>query len=89
MRGWYGRSLGTSRGMGIGTGIFLVAIGAILQYAVSDSIDGVELATVGLILMIVGAAGLVMSFFMGNVLRRDGAAAAPADEVVVERRPRV
>jgi hypothetical protein len=49
--------------MGIGTGIFLIAVGAILKYAVTDSVSGVELATVGVILMVVGAAGLLISLF--------------------------
>ena len=50
--------------MGIGTSLFLIAAGAILRYAVSDAVDGVNLATVGLILMIVGILGLVISLFM-------------------------
>ena len=47
--------------MGIGTSIFLIAAGAILRYAVTASVQGVELQTVGLILMIVGIIGLVIS----------------------------
>jgi beta-lactamase regulating signal transducer with metallopeptidase domain len=50
--------------MGIGTSLFLIAAGAILRYAVSDSISGVDLATVGLILLIVGVIGLLISLFM-------------------------
>ena len=58
--------------MGIGMSIFLIAAGAILRYAVTVSISGVELQTVGLILMIVGIIGLVISLavmFVGD--RRD------------------
>ena len=47
--------------MGFGTSIFLIAVGAILRYAVTASVSGISLTTVGLILMIVGAAGLVLS----------------------------
>lgn len=47
--------------MGIGMSIFLIAAGAILRYAVTVTISGVELQTVGLILMIVGIVGLVIS----------------------------
>jgi hypothetical protein len=47
--------------MGIGTGIFLLAIGAILRYAVSVSTSGIDLHTVGDILMIVGLIGIVLS----------------------------
>ena len=41
--------------------IFLIAVGAILRYAVNVTVQGVEIDTVGLILMIVGAIGLVIS----------------------------
>lgn len=47
--------------VGIGTSIFLIAVGAILRYAVTVTISGVELETVGLILIIVGCIGLVIS----------------------------
>jgi hypothetical protein len=59
--------------MGIGTSLFLIAIGAILRWAVSDAINGVNLATVGLILLIVGIVGLVISLFVTFVWadRRD------------------
>jgi hypothetical protein len=49
--------------MTVGTSLFLIAVGAILRYAVTASVSGVSLATVGLILMIVGVAGLVISVF--------------------------
>jgi hypothetical protein len=65
--------------MGIGTSIFLIAAGAILRYAVTASVSGVELQTVGLILMIVGIVGLVISLaiiFMGD----RGATARPPDD---------
>ena len=50
--------------MTVGGSIFLIAVGAILRYAVTDSISGVDLATVGLILMIAGIVGLVIGLFM-------------------------
>jgi hypothetical protein len=55
--------------MGIGTSIFLLAAGAILRYAVDFQVTGVEIHTVGLILMIVGILGLVISLavmFLGQ-----------------------
>ena len=55
--------------MGIGTSIFLIAVGAILRYAVTVTVQGIELQTVGLILIIVGIVGLVISLavvFLGN-----------------------
>jgi hypothetical protein len=45
----------------LGTSIFLIAVGAILRYAVTTSVEGIELKTVGLILMIVGIVGLLLS----------------------------
>ena len=47
--------------MYIGTSIFLIAVGAILKFAVTTSVSGLELATVGLILIVVGILGLVLS----------------------------
>jgi hypothetical protein len=47
--------------MGIGTSIFLIAVGAILRFAVTADISGIELSTVGVILMVVGVIGLLLS----------------------------
>jgi hypothetical protein len=44
--------------------LFLIALGAILRYAITESVEGIELQTVGLILMIVGVIGLVIALFM-------------------------
>jgi Domain of unknown function (DUF6458) len=56
--------------MGIGTSLLLIAVGAILRYAVTDSISGVNLTTVGLILMIVGVLGLIIFLFLMLAPRR-------------------
>lgn len=50
--------------MSIGVSLFLIALGAILRWAVTDHISGVDLTTVGLILLIVGVIGLVLSLIM-------------------------
>jgi hypothetical protein len=47
--------------MGIGFSLLLIAAGAVLRWAVTDTVSGVSLATVGTILLVVGAAGLVIS----------------------------
>ena len=73
--------------MTVGGSIFLVAVGAILRYAVTDSISGVNLATIGLILMIAGIVGLVIGLFMYASSRRS-AYGAPADRVVERERER-
>jgi hypothetical protein len=49
--------------------IFLIAVGAILRYAITVTVEGVEIDTVGLILIVVGIIGLVISLavtFMAN-----------------------
>jgi hypothetical protein len=48
----------------IGASLFMVAVGAILRYAIADAITGISLPTIGLILMIVGIVGLVLSLVM-------------------------
>jgi Domain of unknown function (DUF6458) len=47
--------------MGLGASIFLIAVGAILAFAVTAEVTGIDIATVGWILMIVGAVGLLLS----------------------------
>ena len=47
--------------MGIGTSIFLIAVGAILRYAVTVTATGFNLHTIGTILMIVGVIGFALS----------------------------
>jgi hypothetical protein len=49
--------------MRIGTSIFLIAIGAIIRYAVTFHVSGVSLPVIGLILIIAGIVGLVLSLF--------------------------
>ena len=70
--------------MGIGTSIFLIALGAILKWGVSDAINGINLSAIGVILMIVGVIGLVISLLYANIWSRRRTAAA--DEPVVRER---
>jgi tetrahydromethanopterin S-methyltransferase subunit C len=56
--------------MSIGGSVFLIAVGAILRYAVQDSLEGVNLEVVGLILMIAGAIALVASLIWGAMATR-------------------
>jgi hypothetical protein len=46
--------------MGIGAGIFLLAVGAVLTFAVDVRVSGIDLSTVGVILMLAGALGIVL-----------------------------
>jgi hypothetical protein len=53
--------------MGIGVSLVLVAVGAILRFATTASVHGFNIQTVGLILIIVGAIGFVISLiFWGS-----------------------
>ncbi len=47
--------------MGIGTSIFLIAVGAILTFAVEVTTEGFNINTIGIILMLVGGLGLIVS----------------------------
>jgi uncharacterized membrane protein YfcA len=75
--------------MTIGTSLFLIAVGAILRYAVHDTLKAVDLATVGLILMIVGVAGLLLGIYMAFVRGRPDPTLEDPDADVVVRRRRV
>ncbi len=61
--------------MGIGVSLFLLAVGAILAFAVDVTTEGFNIDTVGVILMIVGAIGLLLSLMFwsswGGWHRRD------------------
>jgi Domain of unknown function (DUF6458) len=50
--------------MTIGASIFLIAVGAILKYAVTATLAGVDIQTVGVILMVAGLAGLLIGLFL-------------------------
>ena len=50
--------------MGIGLGIVLIAVGAILTWAVTADAEGVDVNTVGVILMVVGAVALLLSLLL-------------------------
>jgi hypothetical protein len=57
--------------MRLGTAIFLIAVGAILRYAVTFHVSGVSRPTVGLILIIAGIVGVVLSLiFMATARGR-------------------
>ncbi len=47
--------------MGIGVSLILIAVGAILTWAVETSVSGLDVNAVGVILMIVGLVGFVLS----------------------------
>ena len=86
--------------MGIGASIFLMVLGAILTFATNVSISGLDLDVVGIVLMLAGAFGLIMTMFVWGPRRRTRVLTAddeivgptrrrvyrPAEEIVEERR---
>ena len=72
--------------MGIGVSLLLIAIGAILTWAVSADVSGVDINTVGVILMVVGAAGGLISLVFwsswGGFGSRDTAVVHDRERVV-------
>ena len=67
--------------MGIGASVFLLAVGAILAFAVDYSVSGVDINVIGVILMIAGAIGLLFTSLIFG--RRDGVV---TEETVVRDR---
>ena len=63
--------------MTIGTSLFLIAVGAILKYAVTAHVQGVDINTVGVILMVVGLIGLVLGLYL--LVRGRWAAPSPPE----------
>ena len=70
--------------MATGISLFFLAVGAILTFAVNTSVSGIDIDTIGVILMVIGLLGMLMSLVLWDSwsprpLQRD-------DEVVIDRR---
>jgi hypothetical protein len=70
--------------MGIGVSLLLIAVGAILKFAVHLSVNvprigAVDMGVVGWILMVVGAIGLVVALVIGGRSRREIVTREPHD----------
>jgi hypothetical protein len=77
--------------MGVGVSLLLVAAGAILTWAVSAEASGIDLNAVGVILMVVGAVGLVLSLVFwsswgGFGTHRKAVESGPGGTTVTEER---
>jgi hypothetical protein len=75
--------------MGIGASIFLMALGAILTFATNVSISGLDLDVVGIVLMLAGAFGLIMTMLVWGPRRRTRVLTADDEIVDPTRRTRV
>jgi hypothetical protein len=71
--------------MGISVSLIFIAAGAILKWAVTATTAGVDLATVGVVLMVVGAVGLLLSLLFWSSW--GGFGARPATTTVVRDDP--
>ena len=71
--------------MGLGTSILLIAVGAILRFAVTVTTHGFNIHTIGIILMIAGVVGLIITLFWMTMWadRRRAATVSRRDAVVV------
>ncbi|MHB1139709.1 MAG: DUF6458 family protein [Microthrixaceae bacterium] len=69
-----------------GASLFLIAIGAILTFAIDVFVDGVDLRAVGVILMVVGAIGLVLGLIRSNSTRVERQVSSDGRTVVEDRR---
>jgi len=77
--------------MTIAGAVFLIAVGAILKFATNFHVQGVSVDTVGVILMIAGAVGLLLSFFQEAIWsdrtrRREVAATEQRDALTPQER---
>jgi hypothetical protein len=63
--------------MGIGGSIFLLALGAILAFAVNAEISGLDINVVGYVLMLAGLVGLVVTIWFWNSRRRPAVVQQP------------
>jgi hypothetical protein len=72
--------------MALGTSLFLIAVGAILRFAVSDSLEGIDIPTIGLILIVIGIIGLLISLFTMTLWDRDRRRGVVEERRVVDRR---
>jgi hypothetical protein len=71
--------------MTYGSSLVLIAVGAILRYAVTATVSGIDLRVVGLILMIVGIVGFVLSLLWAGVWARGRETPPPVEREVRDR----
>lgn len=81
-----GAAVAKGNDMGIGVGIFLIAVGAILAFAVDAEANGVDISAVGFILIGAGVLGVLLDLIVFAPRRRDVAGPGGGGAVVEERR---
>jgi hypothetical protein len=63
--------------MSLGASLFLIAVGAILKFAVTADLAGIDLQVVGIIFMVIGVIGFAITMFFYFQARGRGAAPPP------------
>lgn len=76
--------------MGIGAGIFLIAVGAILKFAIHAKVSGIDVQIVGVILMVAGVVGIALDLLLfaprrRRVVQTTNAPAATSTSTTVRR----
>lgn len=75
-----------NRNLGFGGALLLIAVGAILRFGISVDTDGFNLHTIGVILMGVGALGIILTLVAMNTPTREQRTEYVAKDVDVENR---
>ena len=70
--------------MTIGASLLLIAIGAILRFAVTKHVSGVDVQTVGVIVMLVGILGMVLGLVLTFARRRTDVVSSPGRTTYIE-----
>lgn len=70
--------------MRIGASLVLIALGAILKFAVTKQVSGINISTVGVVLMVVGVLGLLITLVMVSTRRRTDIVNRPTGSTVLE-----
>jgi hypothetical protein len=78
--------------MATGVSLFFLAVGAILTFAINTPVSGVDLDTIGVILMVVGLLGMLFSLVLWDSwtprgIRRDDDVVGRRDLVVDDEAP--
>ena len=63
--------------MSLGASLFLIAVGAILRFAVTATFAGIDIQTVGTILMVIGVIGFAISLWFYLASRRTSSGPPP------------
>jgi Domain of unknown function (DUF6458) len=75
-----------SRNAGFGGSLFLIAVGAVLAFAVSVEAEGFNLNTIGIILMVVGGLGLILTLVSNTATKKEEHTEYIKKDIDVDRR---